>query len=149
MPRRSLPRRQQRKKQRSKNGSKQFKTSKRARLRTGLFCVWSFEGHLRCSDGSGELSKVPALVPDVVLDKKAQRDGRVVADSAACFQALSGYVVDHGGQNLVLHFPPEQQSLPRLAGIAVRGDPCILRVLRPYIGAARGGADKALAVVGC
>ena len=92
---------------------------------------------------------MPALMLEVVLDEKAQRDWRLVADGAASIEPLFGDAIDHAREDLVFHFLPIQQSEPWLAGIAMRGDPCILRVLRPHIAAVRGGADKALAVVCC
>ena len=84
-----------------------------------------------------------ALMHGVVLDEKAQRDWRLVADGAASVEPLFGDAIDYAREDLVLHFPPIQQSEPWLAGIAMRGDPGILRVLRPRIAAVRGGADKA------
>jgi len=91
---------------------------------------------------------MPALMANIIFDEKAQRDRFIVADCAACIEALRGNVIHHGGKNLVLHFPPIEQSLPCLAGITVGGHPGILRILRSGIGAIRGGAHKTLAVVG-
>jgi len=110
--------------------------------------VWTPANGLLRWQVSSELGEMPALMCEVVLNEKAERDGSVVADDATCFEPVFWNVVDYGGQDLVLYLPPEQQSVPRLVGIAVSGNPCFLGILRPGIVAIRGGADEALAVVG-
>jgi hypothetical protein len=49
---------------------------------------------------------MPALVRKVVLDEKAQRNRRIVADDAGGLQPLVLDAVHHGGQDLVLYLPP-------------------------------------------
>ncbi len=88
------------------------------------------------------------LMAQIVLDEKTQRNGSVFADGADCIQPLRGDAIHHGRKNLVLHLPPMQQSRLELIGIAVRGYPCILCVVRPGKTAVDGGAHKSLAVVG-
>ena len=95
-----------------------------------------------------DLRQVPALMADVILDQKPQRDRRIVSDHATRLQPFFGNAVHHGGKNLVLRLPPAQQDLPRLAGISVRGHPGLLRVLRAGIFAVNGAAHKPLAIVG-
>lgn len=90
---------------------------------------------------------MPALVREVILDEKAQRDGLVVADDADCFQPVFRDPVHHGCQDLVLRLPPAEQGLPGLAGIAVSRYPFVLSVTRAFIVTIDGGADEALAVV--
>jgi len=87
------------------------------------------------------------LMIDVILDEKAQSHRSIVTDYAACIEPLGGDVVDHDHQNFVLHFPPQKQRGPGLAGVAVRGYPAVLRVLRASVCAVDGGPHKALAIV--
>ena len=61
-------------------------------------------------DGSVELLHMPALMPEVVLNHKAQRNRRVVADFAHRIQPLCGNMIYRGRQNRVLHLPPMQQG---------------------------------------
>lgn len=85
----------------------------------------------------------------VIFDKKTQCDGRVVTHGAASVKPFFGDAVHYTCQNLVLHFPPIQQSEPWLASVAVRGYPRVLCILWPSVASVRGAAYKALAVVGC
>ena len=90
---------------------------------------------------------MPALMRQVILDEKAQRDRFMVADYAGCFKPVFGDVVYNGGQNLVFRLPPAEQGFPGLAGIVVSRNPGVLRVPGALISAVDRGTDKALAVV--
>ena len=96
-----------------------------------------------------KLGKMPVLMHKVVFDEEAKRDRLIFTDDAACLEAFLGDAVDDCGENLVLRLPPAHERVPGLAGVAMGGDPGVLRILRAGIVAVSGGANKALAVVGC
>ena len=91
---------------------------------------------------------MPMLMPRIIFDEKTQRDGIVLADGVKDREPLLGNVIHQGRKNLVFHFPPMQQSRPGLAGVAVRGNPCVLPILWPGKVSLASGAYKALALVG-
>lgn len=88
---------------------------------------------LTALDGLGrgfELIEMPALMFEVVLDEKTKRNGLIFADNAQRRETFFGDAIHNGRKNLMLDLPPAHQCVPGLAGIAVRGDPGILSILR-------------------
>ncbi|MGA2217028.1 MAG: hypothetical protein ABSG51_03030 [Terracidiphilus sp.] len=91
---------------------------------------------------------MPALMSEVVLNQKLKGHGLIFADDTQRREAFFGDAIHNGSENLVLGLLPADQRIPGLAGVAVRGDPGILGILRAGIVTVNGRADKALAVVG-
>lgn len=95
-----------------------------------------------------ELLHVVAVMAEVVRDEEAQGDRLVVANHAGCVQALFGDAVHDGDQDFLFYHPPAEQRRPRLIGVPVRRDPCVLFVFRSFIASVDGGTHEALPVVG-
>jgi len=95
-----------------------------------------------------ELDKMQALMGKVVLDQEAQRDRRIISDNARCLKTVFGDAVHDGGKYFVFRLPPAQQCFPFLLGIAVRGDPRVLRIRWACIVPIDGCAHEALSVIG-
>jgi hypothetical protein len=83
---------------------------------------------LRLGRGRLDLREMMPLVPNVILDEKPERDGRVVSNRAACLKAICRNARDDGFQDFVFDSPPVEQRFPVRLGVAMRIHPGILRV---------------------
>lgn len=88
------------------------------------------------------------MVFNVILDEVSKRDRCGLVENTSGFEAIFGDAVNNCFQNFMLGLPPFQERGPWLIGIAVGGDPVVLRVVRSKVRPSCGGPNEALAVIG-
>ena len=92
---------------------------------------------------------MPTLMLDVIFNQKSQRNRLIFAHFAGCPKPFFRNAIHHSRKNLMFCLPPTHECIPGHAGISVRGNPRVLRILWAGIAAIYRRADKALPVIPC